>query len=224
MRSIFERICSNEKKHIWIYRKNQVLQQGSKTFFDHGLSCLSIKWVLLGYFQFVSKFFGVCVRFYRYISLNSSNYWSYFRNSIRFSIMIGVGAGLIVPLFNIFLRNRLEANDFQIGTLISITQIATSIGCLFTPYLVRYFGQIRTVVISQLSSIPFLLIIGGVPYFSIVSVAYFLRSTLMNMVNPIVASVSMQIVNEDERAAASSIIRAEVWGGALESISVASLW
>ncbi len=126
---------------------------------------------------------------------------------VLYSILIGTGAGLVVPLFNIFLRLRLNASDFQIGTLISLTQIATSVGCLLTPYLIKLFGQNRSVVISQLLSVPFLIIVGGVPYFPVVAISYFLRSSLMNMVNPIVESVSMQVVNEDERAAASSLIR-----------------
>ncbi|AZR72453.1 hypothetical protein BBF96_03065 [Anoxybacter fermentans] len=129
------------------------------------------------------------------------------RNFLIYSLMIGTGAGLVVPLFNIFLRIRLEATDFQIGLLISLTQIATSVGSLFTPYLVGLLGQLYAVVVLQFLSIPFLIIVGGVPYLPIVSVAYFLRTSLMNMVNPIIEAVSMQVVHEDERAAASSLIR-----------------
>lgn len=133
--------------------------------------------------------------------------YSTVRCFILYGILIGLGAGLVIPLFNIFLRLRLEASDFQIGLLLSLTQIATSVGCLLTPYLVKLFGQSRSVLVSQLLSIPFLLIIGGVPYFPVVAIAYFLRTSLMNMVNPIVESVSMQLVKEEERAAASSLIR-----------------
>lgn len=129
------------------------------------------------------------------------------RRLLMYSILIGTGAGLIVPLFNIFLLERLHATDFQIGTLISLTQIATSLGCLMTPYLIRTFGQTRAVVASQILSIPFLLIVGGVPFFPVVCVAYFFRTSLMNMVNPIVDSVSMEVVSEEERAATSSLIR-----------------
>lgn len=129
------------------------------------------------------------------------------RRLLMYSILIGTGAGLIIPLFNIFLHERLQATDFQIGTLISLTQIATSLGCLLTPYLIRTFGQTRSVVASQILSIPFLLIVGGVPFFPVVCVAYFFRTTLMNMVNPIVDSVSMKVVSEEERAATSSLIR-----------------
>lgn len=133
--------------------------------------------------------------------------YSPIRRFILYSVLIGLGAGLVIPLFNIFLRLRLGASDFQIGLLMSFTRIATSVGCLLTPYLVKLFGQSRSVLASQLLSIPFLLIIGGIPYFPVVAIAYFLRTSLMNMVNPIVESVSMQVVGEDERSAASSLIR-----------------
>lgn len=129
------------------------------------------------------------------------------RSFILYSILIGTGAGLIVPLFNIFLRLRLNSSDFQIGTLLSLTQIATSLGCLLTPYLINLFGKSRAVVLCQLVSIPFLIIVGGVSYFPIVAIAYFFRSSLMNMVNPIIASASMEITNERDQPAVSSLIR-----------------
>lgn len=124
-----------------------------------------------------------------------------------YNALIGTGAGLVVPLFNVFLRMRLQATDFQIGTLMSLTQIATSIGCLMTPALIRMFGQSMAVVISQFLSIPFLIVVGGVPNLTIVGSAYLFRHSLMNMVNPIIDSVGMQVVRQDDRPTASSLIQ-----------------
>lgn len=124
-----------------------------------------------------------------------------------YNALIGTGAGLVVPLFNIFLRMRLQASDFQIGTLMSMTQIATSIGCLLTPTLIRMFGQSMAVVASQFLSIPFLIVVGGVPNFTIVGAAYLLRHSFMNMVNPIIDSVGMQVVSKEDRPTASSLIQ-----------------
>lgn len=124
-----------------------------------------------------------------------------------YNALIGTGAGLVVPLFNIFLRMRLHASDFEIGTLMSLTQIATSIGCLLTPGLIRMFGQSMAVVVSQFLSIPFLIVVGSAPSFTIVCGAYLLRHSLMNMVNPIINSVGMQVVGKDDRPTASSLIQ-----------------
>lgn len=129
------------------------------------------------------------------------------RNFMIYSVMIGAGAGLVVPLFNIFLKLKLGASDLQIGSLMSITQVATSFGGLFTPHLVSIFGQLQAVSIFQILSIPFLIVVGTVPSFAIVSVAYFFRTSFMNMVNPVLETISMQVISEDDRPAASSLIR-----------------
>ncbi|MGM0411488.1 MAG: MFS transporter [Bacillota bacterium] len=126
---------------------------------------------------------------------------------IIYSVFIGVGAGLIVPLFNIFLYNKLAATESQIGIIMAVANILTALGSLATPFLIARLGRIKTVVIPQMLSIIFLLMIAFTGNIYLVALAYSLRKMFMNMVNPVVRNFSMEIVTEENQANTSSIMR-----------------
>ena len=126
---------------------------------------------------------------------------------IIFSTFIGVGAGMIVPLFNIFLHNKLAATDSQIGMIMALANIATAIGCLATPFLIKQIGKIKTIFIPQMISIIFLLMIAFFGNIYLVGMAFCLRMAFMNMANPVIQNFSMELVPEIEQANTSSIMR-----------------
>ncbi len=120
-------------------------------------------------------------------------------------LLIGFGAGLIVPLFNVFMSNKLGASTSHIGIIMSAGQIATALGGLLVPLVVRYLGQVATVVVLRLTSIPFLLVIANAPNLQLMGVAYFFRTALMNMTNPVESSFTMEMAGE-KRVAMSSLL------------------
>lgn len=124
-----------------------------------------------------------------------------------YSSFIGVGAGMIVPLFNIFLHNKLAATDSQIGVIMAFANIITAIGSLATPFIINRLGRIKTIFIPQMLSIMFLMMIALVGNLYIVGLAFSLRMAFMNMVNPVIRNFSMEIVPPQEQANTSSIMR-----------------
>ena len=132
-------------------------------------------------------------------------------NSIKklmvYSVFIGIGAGMIVPLFNIFLHNKLAATDSQIGIIMALANIVTALGSLATPFIINHLGRIKTIFIPQMLSIIFLMMIALVGNIYLVGLAFSLRMMFMNMVNPVIRNFSMEIVPETEQANASSIMR-----------------
>lgn len=119
--------------------------------------------------------------------------------------MIGFGAGLIVPLFNIFMSNKLGASSGEIGVIMSVGQVATAIGGLIVPFIVARLGRVVTVVTLRISSIPFLLLIANLNNLYGVGGAYFIRTALMNMTNPVESSFAMELARE-RRVEMSSLI------------------
>ena len=124
-----------------------------------------------------------------------------------YSVFIGIGAGMIVPLFNIFLHNKLAASDSQIGLIMALANTVTAFGSLATPFLISYLGRIKTIFIPQMISIFFLMMIALAGNIYVVGTAFALRMTFMNMVNPVIRNFSMEVVPEKEQANASSIMR-----------------
>ena len=128
-------------------------------------------------------------------------------NLLVYSVLIGFGAGLVVPFFNVFLSGKLQVESGVVGLILSFSQGATAIAGLLAPVLASRYGKVKTVVWTQLASIPFLLLIALPPNIYLVSFALFMRSALMNMSNPVASNFSMEIVEADKRGKISSLMR-----------------
>lgn len=127
------------------------------------------------------------------------------REFLIYNILVGLGAGLVVPYFNVFLKYKVNITTSQLGGIMSMSQIATGVGGLIVPSLARRFGKVNTVIICQVLSIPFLLLIATPPSIMIVSIAFFMRSALMNMAGPVIGNMSMELVESEKRSVLSSL-------------------
>lgn len=125
---------------------------------------------------------------------------------IIYNSIIGFGAGLVVPYFGVYLKFKINISTSQLGLILSLSQIATGIGGLITPILANKFGKVNTIILCQIASIPFLLLIATPPSITIVTVAFFMRSALMNMTGPIISNISMELVSNEKRSVLSSIL------------------
>lgn len=119
---------------------------------------------------------------------------------------IGFGAGMVVPFFSIYLKYSLSISDGLVGTIMSISQVGTIMGGLIVSPLSRKLGRVKTVLICQVLSIPFLLSISMPQGLVIITISFFFRSSLMNMANPIINSLAMDIVSENARTHMSSVV------------------
>jgi MFS family permease len=121
------------------------------------------------------------------------------------NMLIGIGAGMVVPFFNVYFYKVLNATTGQIGLIFSVGQIVMVAGLLIIPMLVGRFGKVRTIALTELLSIPFLILIALTMNIYLAAVGYIMRMTLMNMANPAISSFNMEIVAEQERATVSSL-------------------
>jgi len=122
------------------------------------------------------------------------------------TLLIAFGAGLIMPLQNVFMDRYLSATPAQIGLVIGLGSLLTGIASLVAPILALRWGKIRAAVGSQLLSLPFLAVMGLVPYFWVYAVASLIRGALMNLSNPLIANFSMEILDPHERATVNSLL------------------
>jgi predicted MFS family arabinose efflux permease len=127
------------------------------------------------------------------------------RQLVLISCLIGMGAGLIVPFFNVYFNKILQAGPDQIGIIFSLAQASMVIGAAVVPYLAARFGKVKTVSLTYLISLPFLLLIAFTTNLYLAGGAYILRMLFMNMSSPVSNSFSMEIVHSEERASVSSL-------------------
>jgi MFS family permease len=122
------------------------------------------------------------------------------------NLVLGVGAAILVPYFNVFFAERYHMSDSDLGILFSLGSLAIGVGCIIGPRLVGNLGgKIRMVVLGQAASLVFLLLIGFSPWPLLAMFGYLARGALMNMVTPLFDAFALEKSAVAEHGAVNSI-------------------
>ncbi len=121
-------------------------------------------------------------------------------------LIIALGAGLLIPYLNIFFKQRFHISDSVLGLTFAVSQLLMGGATLLAPILAERWGKIRTVVFTQLASLPFLLVLGFVPLLPVAVGAFWLRAMLMNMAGPLYTAFAMERVREGERGTVGAML------------------
>jgi len=79
-------------------------------------------------------------------------------------------------------------------------------GLLVAPMVAEKKGKIRTVVFSQLFSIPFLIVLGITHNLYLALLAFFMRAALMNMAQPLYLNFAMEKVSHDQQPLTNALL------------------
>jgi MFS family permease len=132
-------------------------------------------------------------------------------------LIIGLGAGMMMPFMNIYFRKVYQKPDPPIALLFAIGGLAMAIAQFLGPPLADKYGKIRAVIITQALSVPFLLTLGvgawvvttGLQnpssWFLIAGLAYIFRLALMNLSNPVYQTFVLERVPESTQALTMSL-------------------
>lgn len=142
--------------------------------------------------------------------------------------LISVGAGQVIPFLNLFVQRKFGLDLAALNGVFALTSLGTIVAILLQPALARRLGRIRSVVVVQAASIPFLVVLGWSPVLWTVILALAVRNSLMNAGNPIFNAFAMDRVSAPERAtlsAAMSLLWSLGWvvGGPYYSVLQATL-
>lgn len=116
------------------------------------------------------------------------------------ALVIGLGAGLIMPFLNLYLETKFALSFELLGSLFAFSSLATMGAMLIQPALVRRLGKVGAIVTVQAASLPFILILAYVPLLPVVTVALFVRGALMNAAGPVYTALVMELLNEEEQS------------------------
>lgn len=137
--------------------------------------------------------------------------------------LIGLGAGFVIPYFQVQFQDRFHLSISTISYIFSITTFSMAIIMLIVPFLARRKGTLTTIVSFQLIAAVLLF---TMPFTSnlknfgllIFSGLYYLRTILMNVAGPIQSSFELSMVPEIYRPVMSSLVSLS-WVG-MNSVSV----
>ncbi len=115
-------------------------------------------------------------------------------------LLIPIGAGQVIPFLNLFVQHKFGLDLASLNGVFALTSIGTMLAVLYQPTLARRLGRVRSVVLVQGFSIPFLIVLGFSPLLFTVIAAMAVRNSLMNAGNPIANAFAMDRVSPPERA------------------------
>ena len=122
-------------------------------------------------------------------------------------MLLGFGAAITIPYMNLYFSETFQVNSNLLGVVFSLSALFVGIGSIIGPRLVKFFNsKIRVVVLTQASSIIFLLILGFSPYLWLAVVGFLFRGVLMNMAVPLYNAFCMENVAEHEQGVVNSLI------------------
>lgn len=121
-------------------------------------------------------------------------------------LTISLGAGLLMPFVNVFYKLRFALPDHILGGLFAASSLTMGLAVMLVPLWVKRMGKVKTIVLTQLLSLPFLLLMGFSPIFTLSAGSYLMRTALMNMSAPVLTAFAMGIVPAPLRPITSSLL------------------
>jgi predicted MFS family arabinose efflux permease len=122
------------------------------------------------------------------------------------NLITGLGAGLSIPFINLYFKSVFSLPTHLIGVFYSLSQIAMIMGLVVAPLFAEKIGKIMTVVLSQLFSIPFLIIMGLTRSLPFTAAAFLVRASLMNMAQPLFTNYAMERVRSEEQPLTNALL------------------
>jgi MFS family permease len=119
--------------------------------------------------------------------------------------IIGLGAGLIIPLIPLWLLLKFGIQDTYSGPLLAIASITMALAGFLSPRIARRYGSVRAIALAESLSTIFMISLAFIGNPVLAASIYILRAAMMNMASPLADSYLMRIVSPEERGLASSI-------------------
>jgi len=122
------------------------------------------------------------------------------------NFIVGIGAGLSIPFLNLYFKDVFNTPAYMIGIFYSMQQFLMIVGLLAAPLAAERIGKIRTVVISQVISIPFLIVLGTTKLLLFAVLAFLVRAAFMNMAQPLYTNFAMERVHHEDQPLTNALL------------------
>ena len=123
-------------------------------------------------------------------------------------MLVYCGGSLIFPFLSLFLKDRFNASDSNIGLVLGLLNLSIGLGSLIGPALVARFGRTQVVVAGAFISAAALGVIGFASGFALVATLVVLRAGLFNLTLPIYKAYVVDRAPQNEYTLVSLILSA----------------
>lgn len=116
-------------------------------------------------------------------------------------MIIGIGAGLTIPFFNVYFKNEWGLSPQQIAPVFMAMFGLLVFSYLLQPVLIKRFGPVKTMIASQLLSLPFFIELALQNFLWLSIVAFIARQCLMNSSDPVYKQFAQEVADPRDRNA-----------------------
>ncbi|HYC12362.1 MAG TPA: MFS transporter [Nitrososphaerales archaeon] len=132
---------------------------------------------------------------------------------MKFSLcnsIIGLGAGLIIPLLTTWLWLKFGVPDTYSGPYSALAGLTMAFAAVASPRLSKRIGLFPAILATQISSTVFMFSLAFISNVYVAGGVYLIRASLMNMNSPLMDSFLMGITPSEKRGLASTL-NAIIW-------------
>lgn len=129
-----------------------------------------------------------------YLKISSANF------------IVGLGAGLIIPFLNLYFRDQFSQPPDKITFYYFLSHLVMLAGIMAGPVIANKVGLVRTVVLTQLASIPFMLVLSFSNFLPLVVFAFVMRAGLMNIGVPLITNLGMELSKKSEQGLVNALL------------------
>jgi MFS family permease len=120
------------------------------------------------------------------------------------NVLLGFGAGMLLPYFSLFFVEHLGATSAHFGIIDGTANTLNAVVTLFGPWMAMRIGRVATILLPRLLAIPILLCIGLFPLLALAAILYPLRQGLTGIPSSIWQVFSMEVVPAEHQGLANS--------------------
>lgn len=124
--------------------------------------------------------------------------------------IIGLGAGLIIPLLGTWFLYKFAVPDTFSGPFLALSNVTIAFAAVGSPRLSKKYGLFNSILMTAGSSTFFMFSLALIPNVFLAGGVYLVRASLMNMAAPLIDSYLMGIVHPGRRGLGSAVA-AIVW-------------
>jgi MFS family permease len=132
--------------------------------------------------------------------------WALFGKALAPSLLVAIGAGLMVQFMNLYFRDRFESGDDRIGYFLSAQAATMAVGVMLAPVIAEKLGKVNTIVGTQLLSLPFMVLLALTHNVYFAVFALVVRASLMNMSHPVSSALVLGLCKKKEQGILNALL------------------
>jgi len=128
-------------------------------------------------------------------------------------LLANIAGGLLFSLFPYYVNRKFGVESAALGTLFFVSNLAMAVSKGIAAGIARRVGGLRSITLGVALSAVFMMLMPVTSSFALMTALFILRSGTRFMSDPLLTSVFMRSISEDEKSTANSIRMISMNGG-----------